>query len=223
MHLIPDVSATAGPRTALPHRCSGTGIGHGNGDAAAARTACGRSAVATSSIPSTVMVVGGTGMLGSAVRDLLRLGRTVVLVARRASKFEAPSPPSGRLITVDADWRDPERFVEAIRRAASGLSLEAAVLWVHRPHRDRIVRELDDLLPPEAVVLRLWGSGGGDPRAEARAAVRLDGRIMREVYLGSVTEEQGWRWLTHAEISAGALQALAGVDAHHVIGELAAR
>jgi hypothetical protein len=157
------------------------------------------------------------------VRELLRSGRTVVLVARRASEFEAPVPSSGRLITVDADWRDPERFAAAVAQATRGLPLEAAVLWVHRPHRDRIVRELADLLPPGAVVVRLWGSGGGDPEAEARAAVRLDGRSMREVYLGSVTEAHGWRWLTHEEISAGALHALAGGNAEHVVGELAAR
>jgi NADPH:quinone reductase-like Zn-dependent oxidoreductase len=186
-------------------------------------TACRASAVMMSSVPSTVLVVGGTGMLSAAVRQLLRFGRTVVLVARRASEFEAPAPSSGRLITVDADWRTPQRFAEAVGQAARGLSLEAAVIWVHRPYRDQIVRELDDLLPPGAVVLRLWGSGGGDPEAEARAAVRLAGRRMREVYLGSVTEAHSWRWLTHEEISAGALQALEGENAHHVIGELTAR
>lgn len=175
-----------------------------------------------STVPSTVLVVGGTGMLGPAVRELLDSARTVVLVARRASNFHHKDD-AGRLVTVDADWEDAEQFGETLRRAVHGLNVEAALLWVHLPHRDPVVRVLDDLLPPGAVVVRLWGTGSGQPREDAHVAARLEGRTMREVYLGSVASPQGWRWLTHSEISAGALEALAGADTHHIVGKLGSR
>lgn len=173
-----------------------------------------------SAIPRTVLVVGGTGMLAPAVRTLLNVGRTVVLVARHASRFEHPA---GDLVAVDSDWSDPETLAEATRQATSDRDVGAALLWVHLPHRDPVTAALDSALPRDATFVRLWGTGSGYPRDDARAAIRLEARIVREAYLGSVAEPRGWRWLTHEEISTGALEALAGDAREHVIGELGRR
>lgn len=174
-----------------------------------------------SEAPSTVLVVGKTGMLRGAVDELLASGRTVILVARRASAVE--DSRAGRLITVAADWERPEQFGDAVRRATRNVDVGAALLWIHQPYRDQVTRELKNVLSADAVVVRLWGSSGSYPAEQARAAVRLEGRRMCDVYLGSVTEARGWRWLTDKEISSGALRALVGTDAESAIGELVPR
>ncbi len=173
-----------------------------------------------STVPGTVLVVGGTGMLAPAVRWLLDTGRTVVLVARRASAFERDA---GDLVAIDTDWSDAHELAEAVRRSPLRRHVGAVLLWVHLPHRDPVAVALDAVLPRDAMVVRLWGTGSGQPREDARRAPQLAGRTVCETYLGSVSEPHGWRWLTHDEISTGALEALAGDAREQTIGELGRR
>ncbi|MGQ4495275.1 hypothetical protein ACUH88_08195 [Dermabacteraceae bacterium P13095] len=77
-----------------------------------------------------------------------------------------------------------------------------------------------DLLAAGVRFVRLWGSGGGDPRQAAVTAAPLPGRKVSEVFLGSLMDSHGVRrWLSHREISDGTLAALRGGASRTVIGD----
>ncbi|NYG36512.1 hypothetical protein [Janibacter alkaliphilus] len=125
------------------------------------------------------------------------------------------------VVPVDADWTDATTFARAVGETArSSEPVGAALVWVHLPHRNPVVQALGAILPPAAYIVRLWGSGSGRPREDAAAAPRPDAREMRDVFLGSMPDGHGRRWLTHDEISRGSLRALTEDAPQQVIGEL---
>ncbi|MGQ4561860.1 hypothetical protein ACUH90_08450 [Dermabacteraceae bacterium P7054] len=167
-----------------------------------------------------ILVIGGTGMLAPAVGDLLAAGLRVVLVSRRASGFAAAQHPL--LVAVDADWADPG-FAAKVMAAIDPDALRVVILWVHSPYRDSVSIALHSALPQNVRFVRLWGSGGGDPRQAAVTASPLPGRKVSEVFLGSLMDSHGVRrWLSHREISDGKLAALRSEASRTVIGDFRA-
>ncbi|MFC4333604.1 Rossmann-fold NAD(P)-binding domain-containing protein [Salininema proteolyticum] len=150
---------------------------------------------------STVLVVGGTGMLRPAVRSLAEAGSRV-LVAARSPKGITEVGPTGSVSFVGAHWERPRELADSVRRAAGG-PLERAVLWVHAPFRAAVEDALGDVLADDAVVVRLYGSAAQEPSPAERPPWTV-----RNVVLGSKIEAGRRRWLTHGEISSGALRAL---------------
>ena len=157
--------------------------------------------------PGHALVVGGTGMLMGVVHFLARRGHSVTGVARH-------SIPLGAGATlVQLDYRDAEHLgAELARAVAERGPIELAVCWIHTdaPDAPRIVAEA---LAPGARLVQVFGT-----RVWPLADVPLH-VAYRQVLLGSV----GGRWLTHEEISAGVLEAVAADRPLHVVGERSAR
>ena len=153
------------------------------------------------------LVIGGTGMLREATLWLARGSSTTVIVARRASAFWANG---SRLLAVDADWNSPpfpSRVSAAITEAGP---IATALLWLHEP--EPVLEWLLPLIGSARVVLVL-GSMAGQPRLPSMPP------SVATVRLGSMPATHGWRWLTHEEISAGAIAALQDCRSR-VIGQL---
>ncbi|RRD48421.1 hypothetical protein [Arachnia propionica] len=127
--------------------------------------------------------------------------------------------PDG-LTAVDADWVRPAEYGQRCRDAVAGRDGLAVILWVHQPHRDAVTVEIDPLLSEATRVVRLWGSSSGDPRDRARVSRKPRAGSLCEVYLGSTFDGAGRTWLTHEQISQGALEALRGDHREHTVGEV---
>lgn len=169
---------------------------------------------------AVLVVLGGTGMLRPAVEQLLREGEAVVVVARHASRTVAELPEGS--VAVDADWSRPGEYVQLCAEAVAGRDVLGVIVWVHQPYRDAITRRIEALLFEGTRIVRLWGSASGDPRAKARASYQPRTGDLCEVYLGSVAAGEDRSWLTHEQISRGALAALRGNCREHTIGDLIA-
>ena len=153
--------------------------------------------------PGHALVVGGTGMLARATRELRERGHVVTSIARRAVQL-------GRGVTpVALDYRDAATLREALAHATEWRGpLELAVCWVHTdgPEVPALVAEA---LAPGARLVQVFGTRHW-PLADVPLHVAY-----RQVLLGSV----GGRWLTHEEISAGVLEAIDADRPLRVVGE----
>lgn len=137
------------------------------------------------------LVVGGTGMLASAVRVLAVEGYQVFLPSR-GPRPELPGE------WIAADWSDPAAFARAVTRATGDGPVDLFVLWAHRPHRSAVAPLLRPVVGPDTVVVEVAGSAQYRETGERREYAQS-----RLVVLGS----RDGRWLTHAEISDGVLAA----------------
>jgi len=152
-----------------------------------------------------VLVVGGTGMLGRATRDLARRGHAVSSIARQPAAF-GPGVTS-----VLCDYRDDAALAAALARATEERGpIELALCWIHTdaPDAPAIVAKA---LAPGARLVQVFGTHVW-PLVDVPLHVAY-----RQVQLGTMAGH----WLTHDEISAGVL---AGVDsdrARHVVGDRA--
>lgn len=168
-----------------------------------------------------VLVIGGTGMLRPAVRELVEHGLRVLVASRRPDRASPPEAVRGGFVPVVADWQEPESLVDAVVTAAGGLPVTHVVVWVHSPYRTAVMGELDRVVASDAIVVQVWGSAGEDPRsALVTEQATLPGRRMRDVVLGYVNEARGSRWLTHMEISEGVVHALDRPEALQVVGQI---
>ncbi len=156
--------------------------------------------------PSIGLSIGGTGMLATATDWLTSVCSTTLVVSRHAGRFAAGNPA---MMALDADWSSPD-FLEAIQRALAAMPpVTHALLWLHR---------LDEHLPPliamldGARVVLVLGSMDGRPDLPSAAGIAT-------VRLGSMADGGGRRWLTHDEISAGAIAALED-GASRIVGAL---
>lgn len=168
-----------------------------------------------------VLVIGGTGMLRPAVRDLVEHGLRVLVASRRPDRAAPPETARGRFVPIVADWQNPKTLVDAVASATGGQPVTHVLVWVHSPYRTAVLSELQPLVASDAIVVQVWGSAGEDPRsALATEQATLPGRRMRNVVLGYAREAGASRWLTHTEISAGVLNALDRPEALQVIGQI---
>ena len=153
--------------------------------------------------PGHALVVGGTGMLARAARELRDRGHVVTCIAHRSANL-------GQGITVDpADYRDTLRLRDALANATMSRGpIELAVCWIHTdaPEAPRVVAEA---LAPGARLVQVFGT-----RVWPLAAPPLH-VAYRQVLLGST---EG-RWLTHEEISSGVLNAVDTDRPLAVVGE----
>jgi hypothetical protein len=154
------------------------------------------------------LVVGGTGMLAAATHWLAQHSRTTLIVARHATSFSAGD--SG-FIPLDADWNSAHfcHILGSAIRAAQ--PVDRALLWLHEPAP--VLPWLLPLLGQARTVLVL-GSTDGLPKVFGSST------DVTTVRLGSMVVNNARRWLTHEEISAGAIEALRDGQSR-IIGELA--
>ncbi|WP_374570407.1 hypothetical protein [Phenylobacterium sp.] len=159
------------------------------------------------------LMVGATGMLAPAARELAGRGWRVSVLARRASAFASHEPVSG----YDCDYYDEASFRAALARAvARDGPVGLAVAWFHDVKLAAARRLAEAVGEPGAPgrYIQVLGSAVADParpdRLATAAAVAegLDGRLLRQVVLGFRVEDGCARWNTNAEISAGVLAAI---------------
>lgn len=159
-----------------------------------------------------LVVVGGTGMLRPAVHTLVERGTVVYGVARRPGRGSPSRPGAATYIPVVGDWTEPGIFVDAIlghvRSRPPAAPVDGALIWVHSPHRQAVLAELERVLAHDATVIQVWGSATQDPR-EVRDLESSSHRswTMRHVYLGYRPGPPTRRWLTDDEVSRAALLA----------------
>jgi NAD(P)-dependent dehydrogenase (short-subunit alcohol dehydrogenase family) len=160
----------------------------------------------------SVLAVGATGMLREALNLLAAHSERTVVVARNASQALADRRGAGgHLTALDVDWRDTDNF-EAALEPVLDAGVDLALLWLHGSGAAALDFLLERLARHECLIVHVIGSRGGRPD-ELRETFRRDfgpvpGCRYRAVKLGAVTDGTGRRWLSHSEISAGALEAV---------------
>jgi molybdopterin-guanine dinucleotide biosynthesis protein A len=153
--------------------------------------------------PGHVVVIGGTGMLAGATRSLAERGHLVTSIARRPAEL-GPSVTS-----VALDYRDVGELRRALEESVAARGpVELALCWVHTDAPD-VPSVVAAALRPGARLVQVFGT-----RVWPLDPVPLH-IAYRRVLLGSA---EG-RWLTHAEIAGGALQAIDADLPVHVVGE----
>ena len=163
-----------------------------------------------------LLAIGATGMLGDALAHLAQVAHRTSSISRSVTH----RAPAG-VRTYDADWTSPSAFREAVESAITDHGPPTHVLmWMHTSGADSAKWLLGRLEGP-CVVAHVLGSASGDPRADDDVWKRLcaPGVERRTIVLGAVQEAGHTRWLTHTEISAGALSAFQD-ERSIVIGEL---
>jgi hypothetical protein len=147
-------------------------------------------------------------MLAEATYWLAERSPRTLVVSRRASSFVAGTP----MLPCDADWDGPDFLTELAAAVADLGAIGQALLWLH--DGARLLPQLVPLLGARRTVLVL-GSMDGRPGIP-------DGvRHLVTLQLGSMPSATGRRWLTDAEICAGAIAACADGQSRNV-GDLLA-
>lgn len=160
------------------------------------------------------LVVGGTGMLAGLVRGLVRAGRRTTVVARSETRIRSLAAETGapaKVLAAPADYTCPDTLKTALSQVlTTGERFTTAVLWVHGSHRPVVHGLLTDQLAPGALLVDVLGSAVLDPSRGAlrRPAYAVPSAVYRAVVLGFTDGAHGTRWLTHAEISDGVLDAV---------------
>mgnify|MGYP006288237199 CR=1 FL=1 len=167
---------------------------------------------------SHILVIGGTGMLAAATRQLASCSEAVTLVARQPEALDGLECEQVERIAVD--YHRSEALLDHLGRAsASQGAFDLALTWVHGS-ADTTLGRIAEWLATQAESPRLvdvQGSAAGRPGGASprhRRLSEIDGVVYQRVILGFVIEDGRSRWLTHDEISAGVLDAVAsGVEA----------
>lgn len=160
-----------------------------------------------------LLVLGGTGMLRGAVRELIDRHYIVISLARRPQRGVPAEHMDDRFIGLTGDWCEPEDFASQIlaalrERGATTSELAGAIVWVHSPYRHGVLDQLERVLDPTAQVLQLWGSAVEKPQEimTRENHVRRSWKS-KHLYLGYHASTGAPRWLTNDEISQAALRA----------------
>lgn len=155
----------------------------------------------------TALLVGATGMLCRAAREIAaRAPRTAVL-SRNASRRTCLEAT----LALDADWHDEDAFARALDAAAGLAPFSHALIWMH-PRAEAARRRMAELMADGGVMIEVFGSRASRPGAladtrlnEMRARPAIS---YRQVRLGFVMEKTASRWLTPDEICDAAIHAL---------------
>ena len=153
--------------------------------------------------PGHALVVGGTGMLAAVPPFLARRGYAVTAIAR-------DSIPRGPGVTVvQVDYRDDNALRGALARAtASHGPFELAVCWIHT-----------DAPQAPAIVVGCLGPGARLVQVFGTRVWPLDDVPLHIAYRQVLLGSMDGRWLTHAEISGGVLEAIDADRPVSVVGQ----
>jgi hypothetical protein len=149
------------------------------------------------------VMIGGTGMLADAAREIAKRAERLTLISRSPDRL-------AREIGAEAlpmDWTRAESVSTALAVLREQDAPNLMVSWIH----DRglwCLPDFEALLCPGARSIRVHGSAAGNPRNGIKTDPAKPGDILRQdVVLGWVNEPNGRRWLTDREISQGVLEA----------------
>ena len=160
---------------------------------------------------TTALLIGTTGMLAEAAREVIARADKAVLVSRRADEFLFGEPElDDKLVSLTLDYENTADFITEIEKHGP---YDIALTWI-RPKAELMRAALDAVIAPGGLLVEVMGSrsillgqDGSPSIAETRAhALAAQPDITyAQVILGFVIEEDGSsRWLHHHEISAAA-------------------
>ena len=151
-----------------------------------------------------VIIIGGTGMLSRASREVTSQVDDVLLIARNPNKLaiEINARP------LQLDWKVKSATEASIGILKSEPKADILISWIHD---DGLwcLQQFEDLLVKGGRSIRVHGSAAGDPLE----GVKIDpppprNDIQRQnIVLGWKEENSRRRWLTDNEISEGVLTA----------------
>lgn len=163
------------------------------------------------------LIIGGTGMLSPALQYLADTSTTVTSIARH------PTAVSPNVTPVSVDYTDPTALKTALTHHAP---YDLALIWIHNSAPsapDHVAKTLDAQGSPSRLI-HVLGSASADP------ATWQDGQTTRftqyahihyqRVILGFVAQNGRSRWLTHQEISDGAIRAINSGDEVTIVGQI---
>lgn len=136
----------------------------------------------------------------------------------------SPVAPAGtpHLWPVSCDYRDAAAFTAALAAAARERGpLRLALCWI-RSTAPQALAVVADSVADGGRIVHALGSAGRNPSTLGSDVLRRQHRIRyQRVLLGFVVEQGRSRWLTDAEISAGALAAVDDPDTDpYVVGQV---
>jgi hypothetical protein len=176
---------------------------------------------------SHTLVIGGTGMLREATIALAQRSTLLTAVSHSRSALRelgqalSGTPCERRLLSLD--WQNAAEFISTLKRhiEASGAP-SLVVAWLHDPALGPVVANAISLLDSRCDFFQVLGIHAADPaRApnDLYASLAPRGELgYHQVILGFTKTESGSRWLTHSEISAGVLEAIARKAPSHIVG-----
>ncbi len=145
------------------------------------------------------LIVGGTGMLMPLCQSLPP--QNLMVAARFVSNKIAVSALDKRVKKVSLDYDNEQSQADFLQQLSQWQGLKYCVLWVHSHAHDFSCRILETLstfdAPPK--VIHVLGSQADDKKL-THCAQKYDINFT-SVKLGRVATSNGWRWLTHKEIS----------------------
>lgn len=203
-----------------PRRFSGVDWQNDGGSAIFVGESSGASRVPMN--PSHTLIIGGTGMLAAATRELAGRSSAVTVVARRPERIGELAVEHVERVAVD--YHDADALLEQLEHAiAEHGEFDFALTWVHASG-EASLRRVAERLAQQTETARLvdvQGSAAARPDgpSERHAFLSgLDGLDYQRVILGFVPEDGHSRWLTDREISDGIIEAVDAGEDEHIVG-----
>ena len=177
------------------------------------------------------LLIGASGMLSAMATTLAARGDDLVLFARDEARLarlanQAEELP-GTLQWSSLDYRDDELLRATTQEWIESLgAFDRVVAWVHAsaPAAPTSIARLCAVANASVEFLHVLGSSSADPSrpsTNTREVIEAMGIDYREAILGFIVEGKGRsRWLTHAEISQGVLDALDSPAPRTIIGQV---
>jgi NAD(P)-dependent dehydrogenase (short-subunit alcohol dehydrogenase family) len=169
------------------------------------------------------LAVGTSGMLAGACRGLATRGWQVTMVARDRRKLDAAIAGTPHLLPAPVDYRDAAAFDVALKDAiARAGPARLALCWIRGNAPAALAATAAVVVDGGRVVHVLGSAASRHPSTLGSDTLLRQDRVRyQRVVLGFVVERGRSRWLTDAEISAGALAAVddPGLDPH-VVGQV---
>lgn len=155
------------------------------------------------------LAVGASGMLAAACHGLAARGWEVTMVARGQRKLATAVANSPHLWPLAVDYRDLAAFQAALTTATAERGPATLALCWLRGSAPEALAAAAGAVTDGGRVVHVRGSARHDPTTGGSDELRRQSRVRyQRVVLGFVVAGGRSRWLTDAEISAGALAAV---------------
>lgn len=165
-----------------------------------------------------ILIIGGTGMLAKASRDIAKEGHELILLSRNPDKLAKALQAK----SVALDWTRKSEVLACLACLQNEPKVDVLMTWIHN-NGLWCLPLFENLLIPGGRSIRIHGSAAGDPAEGIKTdPVTSRGDIIRQhVVLGWVQETEGRRWLSNDEISEGVFKAFKSTESRAmIIGQL---
>jgi len=167
------------------------------------------------------LLIGMTGMLAPAAREIVGESQHASVCARGANTFTFGEKfLDDKMVRLGLDYDDEVHFLDTLRIRGP---VDLAVTWIH-PQAVSLRDGVADCVIPGGKIVEIMGSASGQPDGFAderlKAMESQFGKTYRQVILGFMVEGDTSRWLTHEEICAGVLRAYRGFENRTIVGTL---